>query len=357
MTAEEKPQKKKDSSAQDASHPSTKGHQEEAKPKKEGSEGEKANPEQEKPKPAPAPSKKKAEVEEDEDDPYKIKKEDKEALDNAQKRYDSLIEKRDELNTEANEARNERDLMNEEKGNIITQMKELKAKRDALKVEIDQHKKLRDTYQKNAKMLIQSRKNRNKGAPSLDADIELLNSEIMEMERKYETTSMEFEKEKELIDKIRVKRRKLQELMKDVPVQVQLSNEVKTMDERITELFKQADEEHKAFMAGLDESKKIREQMDDLFKRMKNLAEESDKKHQLFLETKEKANKVHAQITEMREKLMAIRRDAREKRDAAMKIVREQNAQVRATFNNEQALKEYEEKALEQLLKKGKFSK
>lgn len=336
MTAEEKPQKKK---------------QDEAKPSK------KNEPEQEKPKPAPAPSKKKGEIVDDEDDPYKIKKEDKEALENAQKKYDSLMEKRDTLNTEANEARNERDLLNEEKANIITQMKELKVTRDTLKVGIEAHKKLRDTYQKNAQMLIQSRKNRNKGTPSLDVDIELLNSEIMEMERNYETTAMEFEKEKELIDKIRVKRKKLHELMKEVPVQVHLSNEVKTMDERITDLFRQADEEHKAFVAGVEESKKIRVQMDDLFKRMKNLAEESDKKHQLFLETKEKANKVHAQITEMRDKLMAIRRDQREKRDAAMKIIRESNAQVRATFNNEQALKDYEEKALETLLKKGKFSK
>ena len=40
-----------------------------------------------------------------------------------------------------------------------------------------------------------------------------------------------------------------------------------------------------------------------------------------------------------------------------MKIVRAQNAQVRATFDNEQAIKDYEEKALETLLKKGKFSK
>ena len=72
---------------------------------------------------------------------------------------------------------------------------------------------------------------------------------------------------------------------------------------------------------------------------------------------KEKANKVHAQITEMREKLMAIRRDQREKRNEAMKIVRAQNEQVKATLENQEALKDYEEKALEQLLKKGKFSK
>jgi uncharacterized coiled-coil DUF342 family protein len=293
---------------------------------------------------------------EDDEDPLKIKKEDKVALENAQKKYDMLMEKRGELNNEANKSRNERDILNQEKSNLIQEMASLKQKREVLKIEIEKHKKLRDTYQKNAKNLLGAKKNRNKDQKvDLDSDIEILNSEIMEMERKYETTPLAMEEEKKVVEKIRVKRRKLQELMKELPVQTKLSDEIKTVDERISELFKLADDEHKLFAAGVEESRKLGDSLGELYSRTKHLGEESQKKHEEFLETKERANKFHLQIVEMREKIMAIRKDQRLKRDEALKLVRDQNEKVRATLEDETALKDFEDKALEALLKKGKF--
>lgn len=292
---------------------------------------------------------------EEEENPYGIKKEERQELQNSQKKYDNLVAKRDELNHEANKIRAERDNLNQEKADVIKLLNDAKAKRDILREEIDKHKRLRDTYQKNAKNLVAAKKNKKGGKVDLDSDIHLLNSEIKKMEERYETIPLSLDEEKKLLDLIREKRQKFDKLVKEVPIQTQLSDDITTLDERIDELFKLADEEHKEFVKYLEDSKAFKKKLDEFYQRIKHLASEGDKKHQEFLDARERANKVHEQILDMREKLMNIRKDHRERREVVDGQVREQNRMVRETFEDDDAQKEAEDKALEALLKKGKL--
>ena len=290
------------------------------------------------------------------ENPYAIKKEERQLLDNAQKKYDLLVGKRDELNREANAVRAERDNLNKEKADVIALLNETKEKRDLLKVEIDKHKRLRDTYQKNAKNLIEAKKSKGSGKVDLDSDIHILNSDILKLEEKYETSALPLEEEKNIIDQIREKRKKMDALMKEVPIQTQLSDEVKTLDERIDELFKLADEEHKEFVKYLDDSKEYKKKLDEYYNKIKHLSAEGDKKHEEFVEARERANKVHARIVDMREKIMSIRKDHKERRAEVDKVVKDQNIMVKETFEDEEALKDAEEKAIDALKKKGKLT-
>jgi len=293
---------------------------------------------------------------EEEENPYGIKKEERQELQNSQKKYDLLVGKRDDLNREANKIRAERDNLNQEKADVIKLLNDTKAKRDLLRDEIEKHKKLRDTYQKNAKNLVAAKKNKKDGKVDLDSDIHLLNSEIIRLEQHYETTPVPLDEEKKLLDTIREKRQKFEKLKKEVPIQIKISDDIKTLDERIDELFKLADDEHKEFVKFVEDSKAFKNKLDEFYQRIKHLASEGDKKHQEFLEARERANKVNEQILEMREKLMNIRKDHRERRDVVDDQVRDQNRLVKETFDNDKVQKESEDKALEALLKKGKLT-
>lgn len=292
------------------------------------------------------------------EDPFEIKKEEREALQNAQKKYDMLISKRDELNAEANQIRQERDIFNDEKAEVIKKLNELKKERENTNIEIEKHKKLRDTYQKNAKTLVASKKAKkdDDNKIDLDSDIQLLNSSLKELERKYETQAHSPEAEKKIVEEIRIKRQKLEVLKKEIPIQVQLSDELKTLDERITDLFELGDKEHKAFVDLVKENKERKKKQDELYKRIKHLAAEGNKKHEEFLEARERANKVHSQIVEMREKVMAIRNDHKERRAEARNMVKEQNKRVKSVLEDEEALQSAEDSALELLKKKGKLT-
>ena len=79
------------------------------------------------------------------------KKQELEQLRNAEKKYQSLIGKRNELNDIARVIREERDLLNEKRKELREQMDENKKKRDGLVSKMKKHKELRNEYQRQKK--------------------------------------------------------------------------------------------------------------------------------------------------------------------------------------------------------------
>jgi uncharacterized coiled-coil DUF342 family protein len=74
-------------------------------------------------------------------DKKSTKKEDVEQLKNAEKKFQSLIEKRNELNQVAKQFRDERDMLNEKRKEIKNDMDRLKDEREKLVLKMKEHKK------------------------------------------------------------------------------------------------------------------------------------------------------------------------------------------------------------------------
>jgi uncharacterized coiled-coil DUF342 family protein len=82
------------------------------------------------------------------------KKKERTELDNAEKKFQSLVDKRNELNTEANIYRDERDAIHAQKKKLLEEAREKRGLRNALVKEMREHKKKRNELQKKAKELI-----------------------------------------------------------------------------------------------------------------------------------------------------------------------------------------------------------
>ncbi|MCK4416269.1 MAG: hypothetical protein KAU84_03865, partial [Thermoplasmatales archaeon] len=135
------------------------------------------------------------------------KREHQEQMKNAEKKYQSVIEKRNELNDIAKLVREERDMLNEKRKEIVEQMKKNKEERDGLVSEMRRHKEIRNKLQQQAKELIKAKqKRRGDVIRNLPLRIEELKADVQMLEYKQETVPMNTRKENELIDQIKTKR-------------------------------------------------------------------------------------------------------------------------------------------------------
>ena len=90
------------------------------------------------------------------------KKVEQEQLKNSEKKYQSLIEKRNELNDIARLVREERDMLNDKRKELKETMEKDKKKRDELVSKMKLHKERRTKLQQKAKDLIKA-KHKKKG--------------------------------------------------------------------------------------------------------------------------------------------------------------------------------------------------
>ena len=132
------------------------------------------------------------------------KKVEQEQLRNSEKKYQSLIGKRNELNDVAKLVREERDMLNDKRKEHKETMEKDKKKRDELVSKMKIHKERRTKLQQKAKDLIKA-KQKKKGdvKRNLPLRIEELKADIQILEYKQETTPMNTRKENELIDLIK----------------------------------------------------------------------------------------------------------------------------------------------------------
>ena len=84
----------------------------------------------------------------------------KKELEGAEKRYQQLIERRNELNAEANSVREERDDINAQRKKLTEEMSEIRNKMKEISEELRTHKSARNEYQRKAKELIEMKKKR-----------------------------------------------------------------------------------------------------------------------------------------------------------------------------------------------------
>jgi phosphoserine phosphatase len=287
-----------------------------------------------------------------------VRKKSKTELQIAEVKFKSLLDKRDELNAEARVPRDERNTLNRQKRDLIDEMREFRDKRDSLVKEMRKHKSKRNDLQRRAKELIGLKRGKRRDfKTSLPNEIDSVRAQIHELQMKQETTALSLPKENELIDAVRDKKKELDELEEMYDEQKKIVLEVEGVDDAITKMFQEADEEHQMVVKLSDEAQEIHETVVAHIKEISHLIAESDKKHQEFLKIREKADHYHNRAQEMRQKILSEKKAKRKELAEARRVLKDQNVAAHRALFDEKALDEDAERALEELLKKGKVSR
>jgi uncharacterized coiled-coil DUF342 family protein len=284
-------------------------------------------------------------------------KETRKHLEDAEKRYQSLIEKRDELHEEGNLIKEERDNLHQQKRDMGDKIKDLKEERTALVEKMRDHKSRRDQAQSEAKRLIARRQGKSQEMyHDLVGQIDDLETEIKLMDYQYQTEPLDMKKEKEFLERFKKKYKALLELKKLKPDHQVLLGEIDDINERITALFKLADDEHIEVDKNYKKSQKVHEKVVKLNEEIKVLAEEANKKHEEFIKLNERATHFHQRAMEMRGKILSIRKERREIISEARQVIDGINLEVKKKLEDEDALEQAAEDAVKKLKEKGKFN-
>jgi len=277
-----------------------------------------------------------------------------EQLKDAEKKYQSYIQRRNELNDLAKVVREERDMIHESRKDLKTEVEKVKKERDELVTKMRQHKKIRNKYQEEAKKLIEA-KRKKKGSvfKNLPLRVEELKADVQMLEYRQETVPMEPQEENELIEKIRLKREEYEITKINLEKQKEVEIDISDKDKAIDELFKKADEEHKLVQKYYDENQKKHEKFMKLINEMSVSIAEANKKHDQYIELRQEAQKTHDKAFEMRSKIVGIKEERRKRFHEAKKAIKEQNIKARKATMDKKKLDEIADESVG-LLKKGK---
>ena len=276
------------------------------------------------------------------------KKEEIEQLKDAEKKYQSYIQKRNELNDMAKVVREERDMIHESRKGLKTEIDKVKKERDELVAKMRQHKKIRNKYQEEAKKLIEA-KRKKKGAvfKNLPIRVEELKADFQMLEYRQETVPMSPQEENELIEKIRLKREEYERTKIHLEKQKEVEIDISDKDKAIDEIFKKADEEHKLVQKYYDENQKKHERYMQLVNEMSVSIAEANKKHDQYVELRQEAQKTHDKAFEMKSKIFGIKDERRKRFQEAKQAIKEQNIKARMATMDEKKLSDIADESVE----------
>jgi uncharacterized coiled-coil DUF342 family protein len=276
-------------------------------------------------------------------------------LQQAEIKLESLLEKRDALNQEAQLARQERDMVHEKKRELSAKLREIKDRRGALASEARAHRAKRDEFQGKAKALIElKRKLRTQSGASASEELRSLKRQTQAMELKQQTASLSLAEENDLIDEIKEHMKRVKELQVLKDEQDKITHEVRDLDGTITDLFAKADAEHKLASELSAQAQAVHQETLELVSAISALIVEGNTKHQAYLDARAKADEVHAKVVEMRDKVLSIRGAQRSEQRESRELLRNQNRSVRRALYDEKKLEEAADEAVKALLQKGR---
>ena len=276
-----------------------------------------------------------------------------EQLKDAEKKYQSYIQKRNELNSMAKILREERDMIHSSRKDLKDKIDEIKKERDELVTKMRYHKEIRNKLQQEAKKLIEARhKKKGEVFKNLPLRVEELKADVQILEYRQETVPMSPQEENELIDIIREKREEFKRTQKLMEKQKTVEIDISDKDKAIDELFKKADEEHKLVQKYYKENQKKHEKYIKLVNELSVSISEGNKKHEQYIEIKNEAQKIHEKAYEMRSKIIGIKGERRKRWDEAKKAIKDQNIKARKAVMDKEKLDEIADKSVD-ALKKG----
>lgn len=276
-------------------------------------------------------------------------------LEQAEIKLQSLLEKRDRLNREAQLLRQERDLVHEKKREVGAALRPLKDRRASFAADARAHRAARDALQSKAKALLEvKRKLRASGHTDVGAELRGLKRRVTAMDMRQQTASLTLTEENALLDELKesVKRLKALEALK--ADQDKIVKEVKDLDAGITDLFQAAEREHETALAQSAKARAAHAETESLAGQIDALVEEGNEKHRAYLDVRGNADEVHAKVVEMRDKVLSIRGAKRTEERESRTLLRQQNRAVRDALLDADKLEASADAALKALLEKGK---
>lgn len=236
------------------------------------------------------------------------------SVEEQQKRLISLKDEKERFAAEAEEATKKRDKLNEKFQTMRAEISELKAKRDELNQKVRVLKEERAEAKakisekvEQLKKLRQEVKTLEKRTPKRSR--QNLQKEFADTEWKIQTSSLNLQEEKELVERVRQAEvqlniyRKLEESDKkelELKIEVKaLDVEGKTCHERLTQIAQNSQETHEKMLHKIEESKKIKA--------------EADSYHQEFIRVLEKIKAIRQEIDAIAGQVRQIKAEKHEK--------------------------------------------
>jgi uncharacterized coiled-coil DUF342 family protein len=236
------------------------------------------------------------------------------SVEEQQKRLISLKDEKERFAAEAEEATKKRDKLNEKFQTMRAEISELKAKRDELNQKVRVLKEERAEAKakisekvEQLKKLRQEVKTLEKRTPKRSQ--QNLQKEFADTEWKIQTSSLNLQEEKELVERVRQAEvqlniyRKLEEYDKkelELKIEVRaLDVEGKTCHERLTQIAQNSQETHEKMLHKIEESKKIKA--------------EAGSYHQEFIRVLEKIKAIRQEIDAIAGQVRQIKAEKHEK--------------------------------------------
>ena len=210
----------------------------------------------------------------------------------AEERFQNCIVKRNALNDEARVLRDERNSLHDQRSKVMEEIMKHREEMKSNSKSKTKHQNARNGAQEKAKKLIelkQQKRKGKKGDKSMKDTVQALHSEILNLEKRRETTEMPIAKERELMDRLAILRRSLDDQEEVLLTQEHLDAEVSELDVSIDTEFSKADEEHKSVVDFARLNKKIYKKVTAIMKEASHLSTEADKKHKEFVDCRKKA--------------------------------------------------------------------
>ena len=254
-------------------------------------------------------------------------------------------EKRNSVQSQYKEHREKIELFIAEVRAMRAEIKSFKEKRNAIQTQ------LRDLIsQIMGKRIVHSQKR------SATADYADLMQQVDSLEKRFETTSVGVNKEKEMVKKIKEFSKRIEELEPEVTKFKMVEVDMSDIDSAIKTLKAEADAAHNSMIEAVERLNAKTPEVDEAFAHRDFLKSEGDRFHTEFVELKEKANEVHAKIEELMVDVNKAKDELKSVREERKSWLTDHNASVKKEMKTGAQSEEVAELLTNSLLSTGSIT-
>lgn len=254
------------------------------------------------------------------------KQEKPQKIDELTRKLTVLREQKLKVDAEAREFAEKRNRLNEAVKGLRAEILELRRTRDSINLEVKELKQQRDQIKEERIQKIGELKNLEKEIEKLEKkkpskSLKTLQKEIESIEWKIQTTSLNLQDEKQLVERV-----------KQLEIQLSIHRKIEQLNQRKLELEAElkalearAKLCHEKISEKAGKSQEFHEKMLEKIEEAKKLKMEADNIHQLFLQAREKAKPLQAEIANilgeirrLKEEILAEEEKARKEREESL---------------------------------------
>ncbi|MBQ59016.1 MAG: hypothetical protein CMA66_00535 [Euryarchaeota archaeon] len=229
----------------------------------------------------------------------------------------------------------------------------------AMRAEIKSFKEKRNAIQSQMRDLISQIKGKRKDRTqkrSATAEYAELKQQVDSLEKRFETTSVGVNKEKEMVKKIKEFSKRIEELEPEVTKFKMVEVDMSDIDSAIKTLKAEADAAHNSMIEAVERLNAKTPEVDEAFAHRDFLKSEGDRFHTEFVELKEKANEVHAKIEELMVDVNKARDELKSVREERKSWLTDHNASVKKEMKTGAQSEEVAELLTNSLLSTGSIT-